>query len=456
MIACSPWVGSPRAAACDSWLVSSKSSMRSSCGTPSISAITCRGSSTATSWTKSHDPRSITESMSRSTRSAMLASRSAIIRGTKTRWTMPRTRSCSGGSMPRITPRSISSGTGPRSVLRNTPPAAEEKVSWSRLTASMSRKRVSDQNPGSSASGFQCTGASARIRAKSSYGGPSANWSRSLRSTPSRSTTLFRATIRSSIRWRSRRPALATDAGVVVSARGVVDVEEGAVGADEPVHGIPQAPSEQGLYAQHRAHHRGHVDVGSPAHDGSCDRLADGGRGDRRDEAGHPGPGDQVGPGERRHDAGEVDTPAGELDARRLRQGDDRRLGGAVRRAAGNRRPPRRRGDVEDVPPPPLEHPGEGDLHPGHAPHEVDVDHSAGDGMRLVEHGSDRHDPGVVHEHVERADLALDVHDECGEGVRVGDVESARDDIGAERVRRRVDGLLVDVADRDPRATAPQ
>ena len=67
-----------------------------------------------------------------------------------------------------ITPRSISSGTGPRSARRNTPPAADEKVSWSRLTDSMSRKRVSDQNPGSSGSGFQSTGASARIRAKSS------------------------------------------------------------------------------------------------------------------------------------------------------------------------------------------------------------------------------------------------------------------------------------------------
>ena len=72
------------------WFVQWKSFARSSCGTPSMFAVTVSGSSTAISLTKSHSPRSITASISRLVVRRMSSSRSATAREVKTFWRIPR------------------------------------------------------------------------------------------------------------------------------------------------------------------------------------------------------------------------------------------------------------------------------------------------------------------------------------------------------------------------------
>ena len=69
---------------------------------------------------------------------------------------------------------------------------------------------------------------------------------------------------------------------------------------------------------------------------------------------------------------------------------------------------------------------------------------------------AERHDPGVVDQHVERAEPLRDLVEEVGEGVAVGDVELERDRPAAELGRRLLGELLVEVADRDLGALAHQ
>ncbi len=77
----------------------SKIFFRSSCGTPSNSAIACNGSSQATSVTKSPVPDSTAVRTIRSARSVS-ASRSPLMAlGVNPREMMPRSLVCSGGSM---------------------------------------------------------------------------------------------------------------------------------------------------------------------------------------------------------------------------------------------------------------------------------------------------------------------------------------------------------------------
>src|SRR6516225_8326202 len=88
-----------------------------------------------------------------------------------------------------MTSASASGGTAPR-VVAQTPPRVDENVAGSRLMAAMSAALVNDQKPGSSpVSAFQCGLACERMRAKSSYGGPSSKYERSVRSTLGRSTS---------------------------------------------------------------------------------------------------------------------------------------------------------------------------------------------------------------------------------------------------------------------------
>src|ERR1700752_1495810 len=91
--------------------------------------------------------------------------------------------------MPRMTSASASGGTAPWVVV-NTPPRADENVAGLRLMAAISAALVNDQNPGSSpVSAFQCGLGSQGMRAKSSEGGLSSKYDRSVRSTLDRSTS---------------------------------------------------------------------------------------------------------------------------------------------------------------------------------------------------------------------------------------------------------------------------
>src|SRR4051812_15596047 len=78
----------------------------------------------------------------------------------------------------------------------------------------------------------------------------------------------------------------------------------------------------------------------------------------------------------------------------------------------------------------------------------VDVQNASGDGVRLVDDPTYRHDAGVVDQHVDRPELALDLVEEIGERTGVGDVELAvhrEAEVGSRLLHCR----LVDVADRN-------
>ena len=63
---------------------------------------------------------------------------------------------------------------------------------------------------------------------------------------------------------------------------------------------------------------------------------------------------------------------------------------------------------------------------------EVDVDHACGHCVGLLHERTYRHDPGVVDQHVERAEALLDLVQEVGEAGPVGDVERQTDGPAAE------------------------
>jgi hypothetical protein len=104
----------------------------------------------------------------------------------------------------------------------------------------------------------------------------------------------------------------------------------------------------------------------------------------------------------------------------------------------------------------PRQHPLERQLRPEDDPVEVDVDHRPRGLVRLLDERADRHDPGVVDDHVDRAELVLGLVEEAAERVTVGDVELEGDGIAAELGRGLLGEVGVDVADRDPGAAADQ
>ena len=165
-------------------LLHSKKRWRSSFGTPSISTITCNGSSAATSVTKSHVPRDATASTIRRARSRTCCSVRLSILGENPRFTRRRYFVWRGGSMLSMSSRcgtSCSSGYGGRRAL----PRADENVFWSSDTRHTSAWRVTAQKPPPwTASGCQYTGASARRRRNVSCGTPATKLSGFERSAP--------------------------------------------------------------------------------------------------------------------------------------------------------------------------------------------------------------------------------------------------------------------------------
>src|SRR5699024_3825440 len=137
------------------------------------------------------------------------------------------------------------------------------------------------------------------------------------------------------------------------------------------------------------------------------------------------------------------------LQPGRVGKGDDGVLAGAVAGQADGVELAGQRGDVDDVPGPTGDHALRGQLAAQDHAVDIDVQDAAGDGVRLVDDPADRHDAGVVDQHVDRAELPLDLVEEVGERMRVGDVELAVD-VEAQRGARLLDPHFVDVADRDP------
>ena len=141
-----------------------------------------------------------------------------------------------------------------------------------------------------------------------------------------------------------------------------------------------------------------------------------------------------------------------QLDADRLGEADDGVLGRRVSGDAGGPEPARLRGEVDDVPAVAGEHPREPQLHPEDHPVEVDVDGAPRGEVVLVEEAADRHDAGVVDEHVQRPELLLGGVEKTGEGVAVGHVEWQRHGTRAELVGGPLRRGEVHVADRDAHA----
>ena len=110
---------------------------RSVWGTPRMSAMTCSGSSAATSVTKSNSPRGVTLSRIGAGPRGSVCSSWVIIRGVKPLFTSRRYRVCIGGSMFSIMSRCWSRSAGAMSHM-NAAPRADEKVWLSRLTVTTS------------------------------------------------------------------------------------------------------------------------------------------------------------------------------------------------------------------------------------------------------------------------------------------------------------------------------
>ena len=123
-------------------LVPSNTGRRSSSGMPMMSAITCNGSNSATSLTKSTSPPwSTTASRMRSVRQRRWLSRVSSMRGVKPRDTRRRSRVCGAPSIEMsILPFRLSS------VSRICAPSNAVNVSVSRLTALRSAWREITQN----------------------------------------------------------------------------------------------------------------------------------------------------------------------------------------------------------------------------------------------------------------------------------------------------------------------
>jgi hypothetical protein len=120
-----------------------------------------------------------------------------------------------------------------------------------------------------------------------------------------------------------------------------------------------------------------------------------------------------------------------------------------VRRATGEADARRRRGDVDDVTAAAGAHPRQCLLHPVQDPVDVDVDDPPRGRVGLGVERAQRHDPGVVDEHVERAEPSLDGVEEGPHRVALDDVDVQRDRAVTELGRGLLGGGVVEIADRD-------
>ncbi len=103
------------------------------------------------------------------------------------------------------------------------------------------------------------------------------------------------------------------------------------------------------------------------------------------------------------------------------------------------------------------DHARERELHAEDHAVEVDVDHPPGGRVVLVDEAPQRHDPGVVDEHVQRAELLFGAVQEGRKGRPVGHVQRQRDGARARaRAAVRSARLEVDVADRHAHAAAQE
>ena len=145
-------------------------------------------------------------------------------------------------------------------------------------------------------------------------------------------------------------------------------------------------------------------------------------------------PGGQFGVDERRQHHRELHARRAVLEPGRVGERDHRVLAGAVAGQPDGVELPGKRGDVDDVPGSAGDHPLHRQLAAQDHAVDVDVQNAPGDGVRLVDDPADRHDAGVVDQHVDRAELALDLVEEFRKRIRVGDIEFAVD-VEAERRR---------------------
>ena len=137
------------------------------------------------------------------------------------------------------------------------------------------------------------------------------------------------------------------------------------------------------------------------------DRLGDLFRGQHADAFGRQAH-RQIGLDGVRHHGGERHAGALELVADRFGQADDRELGRVVDGETGDVRLAGHRGDVDDVTAPALDHQRQHELHAEDRTAHVDVNLRVAGRVALVEEAPGGHDAGVVHEHVDRTDLAFD------------------------------------------------
>src|SRR3954447_26695875 len=173
----------------------SKIFARSSCGMPMSSAMAWRGSSQATWVTKSKEPTGWARAASTIARARLRrrSSRARMALGVNTRWTIPRTRVCSGGSMlsrisrcASMASRSMCSLKRMIAVLRY-----DEKISGWVETYLTSACRVTAQYPSSwkpatfPGWGIQRTGSARRSSANSGSGTRLCSRSGSVKSNPS-------------------------------------------------------------------------------------------------------------------------------------------------------------------------------------------------------------------------------------------------------------------------------
>ncbi|CAA9467672.1 MAG: hypothetical protein AVDCRST_MAG38-871 [uncultured Solirubrobacteraceae bacterium] len=145
---------------------------------------------------------------------------------------------------------------------------------------------------------------------------------------------------------------------------------------------------------------------------------------------------------------GELDAGAAQLRTDRLGEADDAELAGAVGRRAGKARAPGRGGDVDDV----------AASSRAHAPDPLAsaVDHGMEVELELADGGvvvlglerAQRHDAGVVDQHVDRPQRRLDVVEGGGERRSVADVEGQRARRLADLGRHRGGRIAVEVEDR--------
>ena len=127
---------------------------------------------------------------------------------------------------------------------------------------------------------------------------------------------------------------------------------------------------------------------------------------------------DQLGVDERRHHDVDLDAGAVELGAQRLGEADDAVLAGGVGGAAGSAELAGDRGDVDDVAGAARLHAPDGLLGAVDDGVEVELELADRGRVRLLLERADRHDPGVVDDDVDRAELALDPVERGGEGGR--------------------------------------